>query len=133
MSGPTEGVGTGVPHDETGQAEFPDSPGTLWVLSDPLDDDFGQTVEASVACDRGLSRGGPFVRHFPVQGVGELRGRILGKLATSNLGRQAVLDKRLFGTERSGRVDSDNRADKLEATAESGAATEDLRTCWVDR
>ena len=61
-AGPTEGVGTEVTHDETAKAEFPDSPDTLWVLSDPLDDDFGQTVESSSVLhaigDRGLSLGG---------------------------------------------------------------------------
>ena len=134
--GPTEGVGTELPHNETALAEIPDSPVTLWVLSDPLDDDFGQTVEASSVLhaigDRGLSRGGSFVRLFPVQGVGALRGRILEKLGTSNPGRQVGLDNRLFGTGGSGRVDSDNPADKLEPTAERDAATEDLRTCWID-
>ena len=45
--GPNEGVGTEVLHDEKAQAEFPESPGILWVLSDLLDDDFGQIVGAS--------------------------------------------------------------------------------------
>ena len=76
--GSTERVGTEVLHDET--VQFPDSPDTLWVLSDPLDDDFGQTVEASSVLraigDRGLSRGGSSVRLFSTQEVGELLGRI---------------------------------------------------------
>ena len=81
-------------HDETAQVETPDSPDTLWVLGDPLDDDFGQTVEASsdlhAIGDRRLSRGGSFVRLLSIQEVGELCGRILEKLGTSNPGRQAV-------------------------------------------
>ena len=134
--GPTEGVGTEVLHDETAQVEFPDSPDTLWVLSDFLDDDFGQTVEASSVWhaigDWGLSSGGSFLRLLPVQEVGDFRGRIMEKLGTSNPGREAVLDKRLFGTEGPGRVDADNPTDKLEPTAEMDAATGDLRTCWID-
>ena len=60
--GQTERAATEVRHDEISQAEFPDSPDTLWVLSDPLDEDFGRTVEASSVLhaigDSGLSRGG---------------------------------------------------------------------------
>ena len=82
--------------------------------------------------DRELSRGGSFVQLVTVQEVGELRGRMLERLGTSNPGRQAVLDKRLYGTQGSGRVDSDNPADELEPVAERDAATEDLRTCWID-
>ena len=48
---------------------------------------------------------------------------------TLNPGGEAVLDKRLFGKDGSGRVDSDNFADKLEPTVERDAVTEDLRTC----
>ena len=42
----------------------------LWVLSDPLDDDFGRTVEPSLVLhsigDRGLTRDGFFVRRLTV-------------------------------------------------------------------
>ena len=69
--GPTEGVATEAPHDEIAQAEVADSPDTLWVLSDPFGDDFGQTVEASsdlhAIGDGSLSRGGSFVRLFLVK------------------------------------------------------------------
>ena len=69
--GPTQGVGVEISHDETAQATFPESLHTLWVLSDPLDDDFEQTVEASSVLPaighRGLSRGGFFVRLVPFQ------------------------------------------------------------------
>ena len=118
-----------APHDETAQVELRT---VLWVVSDPLDDSFGQVVEASPAShaigDRGLSRGGSFVRLVPVQEVGELRGRMLGRLCTSNPGRQAALDKRLFGSD----ADSYNPADKREPVVERDACTEDLRTCWID-
>ena len=94
-------------HDETAQAKIPDSPDTLWVFSNPLDDDFKQTVEASSMLhaigDWRLSRGGSFVRLLTVQEV-----------------------------EGSGRVDSDNPANKLEPAAERDAVTENLRTCWID-
>ena len=41
--------------------------------------------------------GGSFVHRLPVQDVGELRCGVLEKLGASNPGRQAVLEKRLFG------------------------------------
>ena len=69
-----------VPDDETAQVEFPDSPDTLWVLSDPLDHDFEQTVEASSVLhaigDWCVSRGASCVRLLSVQEIGELRCRI---------------------------------------------------------
>ena len=73
------------------------------VLSDPLDDDFGRTVESSLDLhtvgDRGLSRGGSFVRRLTVQDVGELGSRVLEKLCVSSLDKEAMLDRRLFGME----------------------------------
>ena len=81
----------------------------LSVLSDPLDDDCRRTLESSLVLHtvgaRGLSRGGSFVRRLPVQGVGELRSRVLEKLGASNSGRKATLDRRLLGTD--GPVDDD--------------------------
>ena len=53
-------------------------------------------------------------------------------MGTSNPGGQVVLDKRLFGSESSQHLDAHNATDKLEPTAERDAATEDLRTCWID-
>ena len=73
--------------------------------------------------DRSLSRGGSFVHLLLVQEGGELRGRMLGRLGPSNPGRQADLDKRLFGSDGTGRVDSDNPADKPEPAAERDAST----------
>ena len=103
--GLTEGVATQVSHDETAQAGFPDSLDTLWVSSYPLDDDFGQIVEASSVLhaigDRCLSRGGSCVRLLSAQEVGELRGRVLEKLAI----RQTNLSQWL---------------------------RDDLRICWID-
>ena len=72
-------------------------------MSDPLDDDFGRTAESSLDLhtvgDRGLSRGGSFVRRLTVQDVGELGSRVLEKVCVSSLDKQAMLDRRLFGME----------------------------------
>ena len=109
---PTEGVGTEVSHDETAQVETPDSPDTLWVLGDPLDDDFGQTVEASsdlhAIGDRRLSRGGSFVRLLSENSAVGFWKSWVHRIVEG----RPFPDKRLFGTEGSGRVDSDNPADK---------------------
>ena len=133
---PTEGVGTEVSHDETAQVEIPDGPDTLWVLSDPLEDDFKQTVEASSVLhaigDRRLSRGGSFVRLLPVQEVENSAAGCWKSWVHQILKAKPFPDKRLFGKEGSGRFDSDNPANKLEPAAERDAVTENLRTCWID-
>ena len=97
-----EEVGGPGASEATDQVEPHNTAGTLWVLSDPLDDDFRRTVESSLVLHivggRGLSRGGSFVRHLTtVHYVGELRSRVLEKLDASNPGRQAVHDNRLCG------------------------------------
>ena len=43
-----EEVGVAASRGETDRVEFPHSADTLWVLSDPLDDDFGRTVTLPV-------------------------------------------------------------------------------------
>ena len=109
---------------------LPHNADTFWVLSDPLGDDFGRTVASSVlhaVGDRGLSRGGSFVRRLPVRAVGELRSRVLVKLGASNSGRQAVLDRCRFG---SGDDDPDKQREKTEPVVGRDAGI-DLRTCWI--
>ena len=80
--------------------------------------------------DQGLSRGGSFCASPPrFKNFGNSAVGFWKSWVQSNPGRQAVLDKRLFGTEGSGRVGSDNPADKLEPAAERDAVAEDPRTC----
>ena len=64
--------------------------------------------------DLGLSRGGSFVRRLPVQDVGEIRSRLLEKLGASNSCWQALLDRRLFGTDDSGGDDPDKQVEKTQ-------------------
>ena len=45
-----EEVGVAASRGETDQVELPHGADTLWVLSDPLDDDFGRTVEPLFCC-----------------------------------------------------------------------------------
>ena len=105
----------------------------LLLLSDPLDDDFGRTVGSSlvlrVVGDRGLSRGGSFVRRVTVQAVGELRCRVEETVGASNPGRQAVLDTRLFGADGSG-GDENRLTLQTLAQRRAGTHTRDfLRQC----
>ena len=108
--------------------ELPHSADTLWVVSDSLGD-FGRTAEASSVLhavgDRG-SRGGSFVRRLPVEDVGELRSRVLEKLGALNSGRQAVLDRRLFGADGSGVDDPDKQGKQTEAVVGR------VRAFWID-
>ena len=131
-----EEVGVAVVRDVTDQVELPFGAAALWVLSDPLDDDCGRTVESSLVVhaigDRGLSRGGSFVRRLPVQDVGELRSRVVEKLAVSNFGRQSMFDRRLFGIDGSGGDDPDKQGEISESVVEKDVGTGDLRTCWID-
>ena len=87
--------------EETDRKKSRFSADALRTLSDPLG-----TVESSMVLrivgERGLSRGGSFVRRLTVQDGGDLRSRVLEKLGVSIPGRQAGLDKRLFWTDGSG-------------------------------
>ena len=73
--------------------------------------------------DRGLSR-------VSVKDFGELRSRVLEKLGVSNSGRQAMLDRILFGID--GSDDPDKHGERFETVAAEDVGSEDLRTCWID-
>ena len=81
---------------------------------------------------RGLSRGGFFCASPPKfkklvnSAVGCWKGWLPRTLAGE------PFSKRLFGTDGSGRVSSDNPADKPEPVIERDAGAEHLRTCWID-
>ena len=57
---------------------------------------------------------------------------MLERLGTSNSVRQAVLDKRLFGIDGSGRADPDKQAGKTEPVVERETGAGDLQTCWIE-
>ena len=101
-----------------------------------LEDDFGRTVEASLVLhsfgDPGLTRDGFFVHRLTVQDVGELRGRVMEKPGVISSGRQAGLDKRLFGANGSGGDDPDGQGVSSGAVAAKEVGNEDLRTSWID-
>ena len=97
-----EEVGVDATRGETDQVECPHGADTLWVLSNPLDDDFGRIVEASLLLhavgDRGLIRGGSFVRRLPVQDVGE-HPACWRSWRLPTLAGKPCSDRRLFGTD----------------------------------
>ena len=67
------------------------------MLSDPLNDDFGRTVDSSLVLHAVGDRGKML----------ENSAAVLEKLGACNSGRQAVLDRRLFGADGSGGDDEE--------------------------
>ena len=96
----------------------------------------GATVESSlvlhVGGDRGLSRGGSFVRRLIVQGRWRAPQSGPGETWRFKSWQTAGLDKRLFGADGSGSDGPDGPGESSWVVVAKEADSEDLRACWID-
>ena len=103
-----EGVGVAASRGETGQVELPRSADACWVLSD-LSMTTSDAPWSLLWCCLRLVIGVSVVVALwsNVQDVGDLCSWVLENPCVSHHGRQAMLDRRLFGTDGSGGDDLD--------------------------